>query len=157
MRGQPLHRRFFSRGYRGLTWLILRLPYHDTQCGAKFFRDRTLWEIVPQIRLRGWGFDASVLFEMKRRRKVVCELPVEWSHEDGSKLSIPKQIPIMFGSIVFVRLFAMQDPDAVPTRWLWHLACRLVRRPIGEPIAVPKTQVLEAASTEPHLEISGAS
>lgn len=152
VRQQPLRRRFLSRGFHGLTRLVLGLPLYDTQCGAKFFRAERFWEVFPHVRLRGWAFDASVLFELKKRGRVIREVPVAWAHEDGSKLYLPKQVPIMLGSILFIRLFDVSSPREVPTRWLWYLACRIVRRPVGEPVALPKALGFEIAPEELPLE-----
>ena len=129
VREQPARRRILRAGFHGLTRLVLGLPLYDTQCGAKFFRAASFWEIAPSIRFRGWAFDASLLFEMKKRGKAIREVPVKWSHEEGSKLYLPKQVPIMMGSIFFIRLFDLQSPHHPPTRWLWWLACLVSRRP----------------------------
>ena len=147
-RDQPLRRRVLRQGFHGLTRMILGLPLYDTQCGAKFFRAASFWEIAPRIKFRGWAFDASLLFEMKKRGKVIREVPVEWSHDEGSKLYLPKQVPIMMGSIFFIRLFDLQSPYDPPTRWLWRLACLITRRPAR--YVLPYHQV--ATRSKPPLE-----
>lgn len=132
VREQPARRRFLRRGFHGLTRIILGLPLYDTQCGAKLFRAASFWDVAPFVKLRGWAFDAAVLFEMKKHGKIIREIPVRWAHDRGSKLYLPKQVPIMLASIVFIRLFDVQSPRDFPTRWLWWLACRVSGRSVSD-------------------------
>ena len=155
VKDQPLRRRMLRRGFHGLTRLVLGLPLYDTQCGAKFFRAASFWEIAPNIKFRGWAFDAALLFEMKRQGKVTREIPVNWSHDEGSKLYLPKQVPVMLASIFFIRLFEVQSPQDAPARWLWRLACLISRRPAR--FALPYTQVptrSPLAKEDPEVDVA---
>jgi len=75
---------FFNLMVRTLLGLSLR----DTQCGFKLFlRDRSR-RIFEQQTTYGFGFDAELLFLAKRNGLDIREIPVRWSHAEGSKVSL---------------------------------------------------------------------
>jgi glycosyltransferase involved in cell wall biosynthesis len=81
----------WGREYGGIVFnvlmkAILGLPYHDTQCGFKLFRRERVLAIFEKQSTEGFGFDPEILFMASRRNLKVREVPVRWSHADGSKI-----------------------------------------------------------------------
>jgi dolichyl-phosphate beta-glucosyltransferase len=70
--------------------LILRkltgLPFPDTQCGFKAFRDRVRAPLFEAQRVEGFAFDVELLLIARERGYVVEDLPVEWHNAEGSKV-----------------------------------------------------------------------
>src|SRR4051794_21955814 len=73
--------------FNRMVRLLLGLQLHDTQCGFKLFdrqRSRRLFEKQTILR---FGFDPELLFLAKRAGLRIAEVPVRWSHAEGSKIS----------------------------------------------------------------------
>ncbi|QEV19259.1 dolichyl-phosphate beta-glucosyltransferase [Streptomyces alboniger] len=58
----------------------------DTQCGFKLFDGDRAREAFAASRLRGWGIDVEILQYFRRAGWPVAEVPVRWSHQEGSKV-----------------------------------------------------------------------
>ncbi|WP_409234865.1 dolichyl-phosphate beta-glucosyltransferase [Streptomyces sp. PA5.6] len=58
----------------------------DTQCGFKLFDGDRAREAFAASRLHGWGIDVEILQYFRRQGWPVAEVPVRWSHQEGSKV-----------------------------------------------------------------------
>ncbi|MEU7578625.1 dolichyl-phosphate beta-glucosyltransferase [Streptomyces sp. NPDC041068] len=58
----------------------------DTQCGFKLFDGDRAREAFAESRLHGWGIDVEILQYFRRAGWPVSEVPVRWSHQEGSKV-----------------------------------------------------------------------
>lgn len=73
----------------GFAWLIrrvFRLPYADTQCGAKILRRELVERVVPLMSARDFLFDVDLLVTARRLGFDVTEVPTVWIDQSGSKL-----------------------------------------------------------------------
>jgi dolichyl-phosphate beta-glucosyltransferase len=101
---QPFYRQLLGRLFNLVLRLILGLNYKDTQCGFKAFTRRSAQAIFPLQRVERWGFDPELLYLARKFGFSVKEIPVVWSHREGTRIN-----PWRDG----VRMFA----DAVQIRW----------------------------------------
>lgn len=74
----------FNAVMRGVTGL----PFADTQCGFKIFREDAAEQIFARQMLERFGFDVEVLFIARRLSFKAVEVPVRWNHAEGSKVSM---------------------------------------------------------------------
>ncbi len=125
---RPLSRRVFRIGFNSLTRSVLGLPLTDTQCGAKFFRKERLDQILPDVRLHGWAFDAAILFNLRKAGGTIREFPVAWNHDPGSKLPLAEQVPIMLMSVFFIRILSFRIVRRLPQNWTWWFARTFMKR-----------------------------
>ena len=58
----------------------------DTQCGFKLLDGDKAREAFADARLDGWGIDVEILQYFRRQGWAVAEVPVRWSHQEGSKV-----------------------------------------------------------------------
>jgi len=77
-RRQPFQRRLASRTFNFITRLIFRLPYTDTQCGAKVFRREAVDRVIDTLEISNFAFDVDLLLALKRLRLPVAEIPITW-------------------------------------------------------------------------------
>jgi hypothetical protein len=73
----------------GFAWLVrhgFRLPYADTQCGAKVFHRDVVSQVVPLLSSRDFLFDVDLLVTARRCGFDIVEIPTVWIDQDGSKL-----------------------------------------------------------------------
>lgn len=101
---QSLARQFYGRAYNLILRVLLGLNFKDTQCGFKAFTHAAAMKIFPLQRIERWGFDPELLFLARRAGLQIVEVPVEWAHVEGTRIS-----PLRDG----LRMFA----EAVKVRW----------------------------------------
>lgn len=71
----PAWRRLLSRMNARVGAAILRLPFHDTQCGMKLFRAATCRQHLLACRQTGWLWDAEALARLHRAGRKIVEVP----------------------------------------------------------------------------------
>jgi glycosyltransferase involved in cell wall biosynthesis len=121
---QPWNRRLASRVFNGLVRGLFKLQITDTQCGAKLM-SREAWQaIVPHIGLTHWAFDVDMLFQTRRARYPIKEIPTVWSDVTGSKVEVGRASFQMFLAISRLRMLYS------PLRWIVALYDRLLGRVI---------------------------
>jgi len=99
-----LKRRFASKMFNILVRMIFRLPFKDTQCGAKVFRKEAIKDILDELKTNEFEFDAELLWRLKKKGYKVVEFPITWKHSEGSSFSL-SNAPKMFFSLLKVRLW----------------------------------------------------
>ncbi|MHB9036545.1 MAG: dolichyl-phosphate beta-glucosyltransferase [Armatimonadota bacterium] len=83
---QPFYREFGGKALNRIIQLLAVSGIKDTQCGFKLFRGNVARDIFSKCLLNGWGFDVEVLYLARRLGFTVAEVPVKWSHMEGSKI-----------------------------------------------------------------------
>lgn len=90
---------------------ILRMPFNDTQCGAKVMDRSVVPLLFDKPFITKWLFDVEMFIRMRKHygkteaKKIICEQPLKrWIHADGSKLSMKDSVKIVgqLAKIAFV-------------------------------------------------------
>ncbi|HWR35745.1 MAG TPA: dolichyl-phosphate beta-glucosyltransferase [Clostridia bacterium] len=84
---QSFFRQLIGRVFNLLLRMILGLKYKDTQCGFKAFTRQSAEKIFTRQHIERWGFDPELLFLADKFRLRVAEVPVEWAHDERSKIN----------------------------------------------------------------------
>jgi dolichyl-phosphate beta-glucosyltransferase len=121
IRRQPLHRRIFGRIFNLALRIILGLQYKDTQCGFKAFTRRSAQAVFPLQKIERWGFDPELLYLARKFGFNVSEVPVAWSHREGTRIHPLRDGIRMFGELLRVRWYALKGNYA---------ACDAVSQPL---------------------------
>ena len=108
IRRQPLYRRLFGRVFNLALRIILGLQYKDTQCGFKAFTRRSAQAVFPLQKIERWGFDPEILYLARKFGFTVCEVPVAWSHREGTRIHPLRDGIRMFSELLKVRWYAMK-------------------------------------------------
>jgi glycosyltransferase involved in cell wall biosynthesis len=85
---QPGFRETAGRFFNFVMRLAVGLPIRDTQCGFKLFSLRAVKTIFPRQRLERFGFDVEVLLIARLHGFRIEEVPVKWSHIEGTRVSM---------------------------------------------------------------------
>jgi dolichyl-phosphate beta-glucosyltransferase len=136
---QPWYREHAGRTFNLILRKLARLHYRDTQCGLKLFRYEVAKQIFRHQRLDGFAFDAEVVVLALKLGYTVEEIPIVWSHAEGSRVSLVRDSFRMGRDILrIVRRLGRTPvhPPGVPTQramdrmvtsedvhW-WHVAKR---------------------------------
>lgn len=83
--------------------LLLGLRIQDTQCGFKLFHRERSRPIFEKLTTSGFGFDPELLFLSRRNGLCIREVPVRWSHSDGSKVKLWRDGIRMFTDLLRIR------------------------------------------------------
>jgi dolichyl-phosphate beta-glucosyltransferase len=105
---QPLYRQLFGRIFNLALRIILDLQFKDTQCGFKAFTRRSAQSIFPLQKIERWGFDPEILYLAKKLGFGVSEIPVGWSHREGTRINPFRDGIRMFGEILRIRWYALR-------------------------------------------------
>jgi dolichyl-phosphate beta-glucosyltransferase len=108
IRRQPLYRRLFGRVFNLALRIILGLQFKDTQCGFKAFTRRSAQAIFPLQKIERWGFDPELLYLARKFGFVVSEVPVAWSHREGTRIHPLRDGIRMFGELLRIRWYALK-------------------------------------------------
>ncbi|MEO0581448.1 MAG: dolichyl-phosphate beta-glucosyltransferase [Bacteroidota bacterium] len=74
-------------GTFGNSLIQLILPgIQDTQCGFKLFEGNTARSLFAMQQITGFGFDFEILYLARKFGYPILELPVKWTHHEGSKV-----------------------------------------------------------------------
>ncbi|MBX8640874.1 MAG: glycosyltransferase [Thermoplasmata archaeon] len=113
-REEPVPNRIASRLFNVLVRGLLGLPLRDTQCGAKLFRTEIVGELLSKTVVTNRTFDIAILYHAWRGGKRIVEVPVTWTHDDRTRMPILRVIPIMFVTLVGVRLMNLPVRKYIP-------------------------------------------
>lgn len=83
---RPLVRRIASAGFAFGIRRLFRLPYGDTQCGAKVLRRDVVEKALPLMSSRDFLFDVDLLIVARRLGYRIVEVPTIWIDQAGSRL-----------------------------------------------------------------------
>jgi len=117
---QPIHRQLFGRIYNLLLRLILGLNFKDTQCGFKAFTRDSAAKLFTSQQIERWGFDPELLYLAKKCGYSVAEVPVAWSHREGTRINPLRDGIRMFGEILTIRWNALSGK---------YVGCKPVSQP----------------------------
>ncbi len=79
-------RTIVSRLFRICVFLLFRLPFRDTQCGAKLFRRTVIDRLLPDLRITNMVFDVELLYLAWKRGFRIREAPTIWVDQSSSAL-----------------------------------------------------------------------
>lgn len=85
---QGFPRRQLALLFGQLQYLILRLPYPDTQCGFKLFTAAAAQRYFPMVTYDCAYFDAELLYVAHKDGAKIMQLPVDWQHDNETRLPI---------------------------------------------------------------------
>jgi dolichyl-phosphate beta-glucosyltransferase len=82
------YRRVIGRVFHHLVETLTVRSIKDTQCGFKLFRGPVAHELFARMRMSGFSFDVEVLMMAQRHGYRIAEVPVNWTHQPGSKVNL---------------------------------------------------------------------
>jgi glycosyltransferase involved in cell wall biosynthesis len=84
---RPLARHITSAGFAGGVRMLMRLPYRDTQCGAKVLRRHVVRDVLPRLAARDLLVDVDLLASARDAGWRVVVVPTVWIDQEGSRVS----------------------------------------------------------------------
>jgi hypothetical protein len=82
------YRRALGRAFHALVSTIAVRGYRDTQCGFKLFRREIAHDLFARLKSDGFSFDVELLLLARKLDYVIREVPVNWTHQPGSRINL---------------------------------------------------------------------
>lgn len=129
-------REALGRAYNRLLQATLTPGIVDTQCGAKAASQAVWQAILPDTHEAGYAWDAEAIAVARARGIPVHEVPIDWRHDDRSKVNVGRDGWAMVAAIPRIR------------RNVRHLAHRGADHPAGEIFDAANADMLRQSDTE---------
>ncbi len=100
---QPWYREWLGRGFNKAVQVLAVPGIADTQCGFKVFTAEAATDVFSRCRLDGFAFDSEALYIARRLGYAIAEVPIRWSHKEGSKVSMIRDGLRMLRDLLTVR------------------------------------------------------
>jgi dolichyl-phosphate beta-glucosyltransferase len=98
-----MHRRLIGRLFHLAVGLCGVHDIADTQCGFKLFRGPVAQLLFSRMRTSGFAFDVEVLMMARFCGHRVAEVPVNWTHQLGSRINLVTDSARMLLELVQIR------------------------------------------------------
>jgi dolichyl-phosphate beta-glucosyltransferase len=109
-------RESMGRLFNRLVRILLRIPFRDTQCGFKLFRREAVQAVFQRARIDGFAFDVEVILLAMQLGYTVCEMPVRWSNDPASRVTISRHPAQMLADLWRIRAVLGSWHDTVGSR-----------------------------------------
>lgn len=124
---EPLFNLAVGRVFNLLVRGMLGLPVMDTQCGAKLFRASVAHAVMDTTVVTNRTFDVAMLYHARKIGASIREMGVRWKHDHETRMPIFRVIPIMFITLVGIRLMNLPVKKYVPKSVVSYFVRRYAR------------------------------
>ncbi len=100
---QPWWREHLGRVFNRAVQTLATKGIDDTQCGFKIFTQKAAQDIFCRCEFDGFSFDFEALMIARDLEYRIAEIPIRWSHQEGSKVSMWRDGPKMLRDLVKLR------------------------------------------------------
>jgi dolichyl-phosphate beta-glucosyltransferase len=101
---QPWWREIAGRMFNFAVQALSIRGIKDTQCGFKLFSREAAEDIFPRCRFDGFSYDFEALMIGQKLGYEIAEVPIRWSHQEGSKVRLVRDGLRMLRDLVLLRL-----------------------------------------------------
>lgn len=101
---QPMWREMLGRTSNLVIQALGIRGIADTQCGFKLFTHGAARAVFRRCELDGFSFDFEALMIARDLGYRIDEVPIRWSHQEGSKLVFWRDYPRALRDLVLLRL-----------------------------------------------------
>jgi dolichyl-phosphate beta-glucosyltransferase len=108
-----------GRAFAALARRMFSLPVRDTQCGFKMFRSACAQRLFKLSQETGYLFDIEILALAQHFGYRMAEVPIRWSEQPGSRMSLRKDAGAIVSGLYRVRRRLKRLPmnhDPAPPR-----------------------------------------
>jgi dolichyl-phosphate beta-glucosyltransferase len=112
---QPWYREQLGRSFNAAVQILAVPGIKDTQCGFKIFTAEAAEAVFSRCRIDGFAFDSEALFVARCLGYAIAEVPIRWSHKDGSKVSMVRDGLRMLADLSRIRWMHRQLKHSAPS------------------------------------------
>lgn len=97
---QNLLRETMGKIFNRIARLVSFKKIHDSQCGFKCFRREAAQSLFQVQKLKGFCFDAEILYLAQKKGYQIAEVPVTWRNSPNSRVRILRDSCQMLADLV---------------------------------------------------------
>ncbi|GAF80640.1 unnamed protein product, partial [marine sediment metagenome] len=109
---EPFYRHLMGKVFNLVVHIIALPGIHDTQCGFKLFKTKTVKDIFSKLKVQHvetkraftGAFDVEALFLAQKKGYKIAEVPVFWRHYETARINPIKDSMRMFFDVLKIRL-----------------------------------------------------
>ncbi|MEL6863226.1 MAG: glycosyltransferase [Bacteroidota bacterium] len=101
VKGNPL-RRIAGLIFNLLIQLFTNINISDTQCGYKLYPKAIAKDLFAKLKTKGWAHDVELLYQAQLSGIPFQPMPVQWTHQEDSKISLFKDSIRMLGQTILI-------------------------------------------------------
>lgn len=101
---QPWWREMAGRAFNLAVQALSIRGIKDTQCGFKLFSEKAANDVFSRCRFDGFSYDFEALMVGRALGYEIAEVPIRWSHQEGSKVRLFRDGMRMLRDLVRLRL-----------------------------------------------------
>ena len=101
---QPFYREMLGRTFNKFVQVLGVPGIQDTQCGFKLFTRDAAHDVFGRCSYDRFSFDIEALFIARLGGYKIAEIPIVWSHQPGSKVSLFRDGSRMMWDLVRLRV-----------------------------------------------------
>jgi len=101
---QPRLREMLGRMFNFAVQQLAVSGIDDTQCGFKLFTRAACQDVFTRCKLDGFSFDFEALMVARDLGYKIDEVPIRWSHVEGSKVVLMRDGPRMLRDLIKLRM-----------------------------------------------------
>ena len=111
---QPWYREMAGRAFNLMVQTLAVRGIKDTQCGFKLFRQDVSQDVFSRCKLDGYGFDFESLMIARDLGYKIAEVPIRWSHQEGSKVNMLRDGVRMLFELLKLRFMGKNRRTSLP-------------------------------------------
>ena len=97
-------RRFAGLIFNFIIQFFTNLQISDTQCGFKLYPSAIAKKLFSDLKSLGWAHDVELLYQARLMGHNIKTMPVKWTHQDDSKISLMTDSIKMFFATMLISL-----------------------------------------------------
>lgn len=96
-------RRITHKAFAAMARMVLKLPLHDFQCGAKMVDSKSFQAVADQLVEDGFAFDSELLVALHQHGVGLIEVPVDWAEKSGGTVRPLAEAKPMLTALLRIR------------------------------------------------------
>ena len=109
---QSWAREHMGKTFNLIVRIITGLPYRDTQCGFKLIHRKSIQPFIQKLRIKRFSWDVEFLMYARSYGLKIHETPVEWAHQEASRVNPIKDSLEMLFRVIQLRLRLWLEPKS---------------------------------------------
>ena len=96
--------KFYGLFFKLFIKSLFNIKLTDTQCGYKIYNSSYIKKILPKLKSYRYVHDVEIIIHLMNKKIEIQELPVKWTHKEGSKISLLRDPINMIFDLIEIKI-----------------------------------------------------